>query len=735
MQNRGNTWLKTIAIMVAVTLVAAAALVLTTGWTSSPDLSYRSVDYQVKVMANGDLRITEHIDVKLQNRDRPWRQLYQRYTLDPDKLTAITDISVKNTTAGVSYSQADPIIAGSQTLSQWNSQYAGHWYIGTVDSSDSLQQYNPASTTNGTVELGWNIPAVNAADSIGFDISMTFKGVATAYDDVAAFQWEPVGESNSVPIGKLTGTVTFPEGISEKNSWAWLHYEGTSTTSRGKGGSLNFTAYDVKSGMYLDLVTMYDVSATKDVARHVSGDYRSTLMSTEQRKEQEWNSKRKVEAALLIAKIALAVIIGILIMLCLIMAIIRSKRKAAFPQDPGYRRDPPDMSPNNAAQLNGVIEHISSDQTQSRALNATMLSLASKHAIRILPGSVASYGAIDVSHPDGSTVSSYVNTPQVAASVTSVPSYYNVTIAIEPGSYDPAHRDALNLCESESALLDYLQLVGEHHASRVFDMQQMRAMMNDWEEGARKLQDLKLKFILEYGKLNASTSYGGWSNLVACLSVVYAIVCHNMFASNLFLQFVTVLPVACCVGAYIGLIHLQVLTDKGKALATQIDAFKRYITDFSDFKDRGAADLALWDRYLVYAAAFGLSEVVMRQLAHAAPELSDARWLDENATDSLLYWMYRPSLWSFDFGPNAGAAFGGAAAGASFTPSSFTDLGDQLSAGFAQVSDAAQTLLAPASSSSGGSFSGGSFSGGSFSGGGGFGGGGGGAGGGSFGGR
>ena len=83
MQNRGNTWLNTIAIMVAVTLVAAAALVLTTGWTSSPDLSYRSVDYQVKVMANGDLRITEHIDVKLQNRDKQWRQLYQRYTLIP----------------------------------------------------------------------------------------------------------------------------------------------------------------------------------------------------------------------------------------------------------------------------------------------------------------------------------------------------------------------------------------------------------------------------------------------------------------------------------------------------------------------------------------------------------------------------------------------------------------------------------------------------------------------------
>ena len=161
----------------------------------------------------------------------------------------------------------------------------------------------------------------------------------------------------------------------------------------------------------------------------------------------------------------------------------------------------------------------------------------------------------------------------------------------------------------------------------------------------------------------------------------------------------------------------------------QVEGLKQYLNDFSDFKDRGVLDLALWDRYLVYAAAFGMSEQVMRQLVKAVPELSDPAWLDDNASDSLLYWMYRPMYWNTGFGTTSAAALGGAVAGTSFTPSTFADLGTQLDAGFAQVQDAVETVLHPVDSSGGG------LSGGSFSGGGGFGGGGGGAGGGSFGGR
>ena len=130
----------------------------------------------------------------------------------------------------------------------------------------------------------------------------------------------------------------------------------------------------------------------------------------------------------------------------------------------------------------------------------------------------------------------------------------------------------------------------------------------------------------------------------------------------------------------------------------------------------------LWDRYLVYAAAFGISEKTLRQLALAYPELSDGQWLDQNASGSLIYWSYRP--WAFQRAAMAGGIAGTAA---SIDPSAFSatvgDIGSQISSSFSELRS---TIAAarPSSSGSGGSFSGG-----------GFGGSGGGSGGGSFGGR
>jgi hypothetical protein len=137
----------------------------------------------------------------------------------------------------------------------------------------------------------------------------------------------------------------------------------------------------------------------------------------------------------------------------------------------------------------------------------------------------------------------------------------------------------------------------------------------------------------------------------------------------------------------------------------------------------------LWDRYLVYAAAFGISKKAVKELAAAYPELRDPQWLDANAGGSLLYWQYRPFFWGMaagqlgGAGPNAGAGFTGG-----FDPGTLSanvgDIGAQLTASFADLSSTIQAARPSSSGGSGGSFSSG-----------GFGGVGGGSGGGSFGGR
>lgn len=103
-----------LSLVGALILAALCAGALIFG-TDGADLSYRTLDYDVTATADGDLKVTEHIDIKLRKRKdddgktKPWKQLYQQYTLKTDNLTDITDISVRNVTNGIDYGhQASP---------------------------------------------------------------------------------------------------------------------------------------------------------------------------------------------------------------------------------------------------------------------------------------------------------------------------------------------------------------------------------------------------------------------------------------------------------------------------------------------------------------------------------------------------------------------------------------------------------------------------------------------------
>lgn len=143
----------------------------------------------------------------------------------------------------------------------------------------------------------------------------------------------------------------------------------------------------------------------------------------------------------------------------------------------------------------------------------------------------------------------------------------------------------------------------------------------------------------------------------------------------------------------------------------------------------GGADLALWDQYLVYATAMGMSKRTLRELAKAYPQIQNPDWLDDNATDSLVYWNFRYASISdthdgssrASTGDGTGLGFGLGPADSDHLGASFggiLDFGAQLGSGFNEIS-ATIRGAAPASASidgSSGSFSGVGSGGGSFGG-------------------
>ena len=720
-----------IAATIGVVAIMLLAIALDDG---SADLSYKTLDYDVQVQSNGDLKVTQHIDMKLADRsddngDHPWKQLYQQYMLKESDLTNITDISVRNATTGETYQQGDIAIPSSYSTGEWNQEHAKQWYIADVSQGDSNPQpFDPAkdglvagNTDNRSkkIEIGWNIPVTTSASSMKFDITMTMQGVTTAYQDVATFQWEPFGANNQIPIGKVTGTITFPDGITADNSWAWLHTERTSTTERGDKGSLQFTVHDVRAGDYVDVVAMFDVDATSGVARTRDTTIKNGIMKSEARQEQQWRDQQRKKARIrLITWIAISVI-GLVLCVIAVALALRSFNRSQYHGDIEYWRDEPEMSPASAAELLHMVDDKHSKTLSSRKMSASVLSLASRGAIAIYPGVAAMYQGIDMSQANNADIARLIaNDPARTRDVGKTS-----TVVILPVVFDNVQ--SLRLCPSEQAALDLLVTASERIGSPVFDLDQMNENFSDWENGYKLQEKFTNTCDNEFAMLGATSICGGGAFAAGICAVMLAFLSMLYFGAigNLALLAVISVPMMFASVFALSYLKLKGLTDNGQYLAGQVLGLKHYMEDFSEFKDRGVADMTLWGRYMVYATAFGISEKAMKQMLKAYPQLADPNWLDANASDSLLYWSYRS--WYFNHRYAGPASVETNSMDFSQFSANFGDIGAQLESGFADI----QSTISAASPS--GSFNG---SGGSFSGGG-FGGSSGGSGGGSFGGR
>ncbi|KFI87520.1 membrane protein [Bifidobacterium ruminantium] len=360
-----------VAAIVAFVAVVAVVLVAFFASGDEADLSCRSVDFDAQLQSNGDIRFTEHLDYQLKERKdddgdaKPWKQLYVTFKLRNQDLTNITDIAVTNASTGEEYTQIDPKLPNGISDSEWNTEYAGHWYIADTTYGSNYPQpfhsdtdgLNPnGSGDERNIEIGWNISATVKQSSLRFDVSMTFHDMATQHDDVTGLQWEMFPEDNPVPVGKVTATVRFPKGVGSDDSWAWLHTEATSQTSRDADGTLHFTVDDLRTEQYVDLVAAFGNDGADGVERVESGDYLDELKSTEAGKEKQWRDSQRNKARLTVAGWLVCLVLGVLCSVLAIRGTLSSNREATYRGGIEYWRERPQVSPASAAHLIDVVD-------------------------------------------------------------------------------------------------------------------------------------------------------------------------------------------------------------------------------------------------------------------------------------------------------------------------------------------------------------------------------------------
>ena len=549
------------------------------------------------------------------------------------------------------------------------------------------------------------------------------------------YVWPLRYDVSSTPIAVSPSNI---DGIDASSSWAWLHYAGVSETSRMDDGSLRFSASDVRAGQYLDVVAAYDASAVKPPSGWRQGDaawvrqqagrtYLPKLKQSEDQQEIAWVRQQAGPARVRVALWIAVVLAGLALFVIGMVAAVRSYRESQYHGDIEYWREPPDMSPASAAKMADVMG-LSKGSVDSLQMTATMLSLASKKAIAIYPGPSSLYRGVDMSNADNVRLAGMIGSDEGKAKSLGK----TMTIVLLPAGFDKDAERELNLSQSERAALSLMQKVSKRVGSPVFDLDGMKRHCEDWKNGYKALNLFTEACSSEFAMLGATRNGGTLASWMGGLGTALALVSGiiAVFGGNIALALIISAPIMMLSIVVCSYAASSVLTSSGQRYAGQVQGLYRYLQDFSNFSDRGVADMVLWDRYLVYAAAFGISDRVMAEFAKAYPQVTDPQWLDAHGAGSLLYWSYRPYGYGYMGGPTAGAGAGGVGGG--FDPASFSanfgDFGAQLNAGFSEIGS-----VIHAATSGGGGFGG--ISGGSFSGGGGFGGSSGGIGGGSFGGR
>ena len=367
----------------------------------------------------------------------------------------------------------------------------------------------------------------------------------------------------------------------------------------------------------------------------------------------------------------------------------------------GYWRQEPDISPASAAWIRGMMDGRDWSSVLPRALAASVLSLASKGAIALLPGNVgrnATAGAAGrkqtAGHPGGYIADAYGN-PRASVAFADVPGAQVLdampgqtftpvspqpstptgvpgpAVAVTPSPYapadsdtspgkttpDPIHRVAdgwlgfdgpegsvttivilpaahdphLALYDSEMAALDVLERVAQHKGVTMFDTSQMRETYRNWGDGTQALTGFSDRMRLEFRGLHATHRVG---RLALVCGLVLLPVSFVALAVLMAQGLIALLPAVTMVLAVTMLLgtNRYGLTYTGRYYATQVNGLADYLEDFGEFKDRDIPDLKLWNRYLVFAAAFGIANKALWRGRDTIPIVIDEQEFEDQFT-------------------------------------------------------------------------------------------------------
>lgn len=576
--------MKTYKKLILIILIFLASLAIGTviSRASSSELYLNELEFNANLNADGSMDVTEFWNIKIQDTNT----LFKTFTLDNSKFSDITNVKVKDLTSN----------------KELNEIYTEMYHV-TKDS------YYGMVNSKGAFEIAWGVGLDDSTQTRNYQISYKVKDVVAKYNDYSQLYWQFIGSDFGINAKEVKGTITLPGNVGNKEDIkVWGHNENLNGEIYSEStNKINFELFGYVTGSYLEIRTLFPTNLITSSGRTYNENILDKVIAEETKWAEEANQRRATrDAQKLIGAIAVCVI-AILVDIKLYKNWKENREKAKElkkyepTQKLDYFREMPRENATPGESVYVLKEKIFDFETNEigKIFAATLLNLNLKKVIDF-----------EIEQDKKNSVKI-----KILKDIT------DEQIGKDEKAIFDFIKDAAG--SPKTIVVKDLEKYIKAHAEKVIKLKS--TLDKEVKESLIQNEDINKEAQEQYQKKASS------------MTIYNMIIGVLIFISIFLMDFLNVI-VLLGTGSIILLALLNTLTvrkikqrinvytQKGIDESEKWKGLLKYMNDFSMLDKREVPEIVIWEKFLVYATAFGIADKVLKQLKIVYPnfeEMSD----------------------------------------------------------------------------------------------------------------
>lgn len=566
---------------ILIIFILAIAFLLLLSVKSEASLNLKKLDFDAQINSDGSMDVTETWNIYISETNT----LFKTFKIDSSKYSSITNVTVE---------QIKP-----QNI-ELTQTYQEAYHVPN-------NCYYALKNVKGMFEIAWGVGLDNDSETRTYKISYTVNDVIAQYNDYSQLYWQFVGEDFEIDADEITGVIKLPYAVDNKEDVrVWGH-------TKYLNGEIYVTDVDeiefkinrYSNGNYVEVRSLIPNYLITSGMKQYNRNILDEVLEEETKWAEEANAKRNQRK--LIVNI-LTVIVAVFVIFFM------NKLRKNF-----KRLKATDKKNKPTTKLDYFRELPYEGATPAEALfimsEGYNTSFSKSFSANILDLCLEKYISIETVEQNGKIKSDIVKINLLDKDSTTLKEDEKMTLEllkkVAGEEKQLTTKDITKYLEKHSTAIDKIN----KEYQKVLETEEEKSGKYSKENSKNKIK-LQENYVLYYVLA-----------FFAFLIFVFGI--EGLEAGAMGARFSIVSIIFVLIAIMNGYVsskiasRINVLSQKGIDEKEQWNAFKKYMEDFSLLKEKEVPALVVWEKYLVFATAFGISEKVLKQLKVIYPEMND----------------------------------------------------------------------------------------------------------------